>query len=59
MLALRDQLDGCIGCGCMSLQSCPLRNCDDLLSEQGPGPQLLEPGPDVQDQPMLSTTRRR
>jgi len=40
---LRDQLDGCIGCGCMSLESCPLRNCDDQLSEQGPGPQLLEP----------------
>ncbi|QHF27917.1 redox-sensitive transcriptional activator SoxR [Pseudomonas sp. R32] len=44
LLVLRDQLDGCIGCGCMSLQSCPLRNCDDQLGEQGPGPQLLEPG---------------
>lgn len=47
LLMLRDQLDGCIGCGCMSLESCPLRNCDDQLSEQGPGPQLLAPGADA------------
>ncbi|MNM31966.1 redox-sensitive transcriptional activator SoxR [Pseudomonas alkylphenolica] len=47
LMVLRDQLDGCIGCGCMSLQSCPLRNCNDQLSEHGPGPQLLEPGPEA------------
>ena len=35
---LRDQLDGCIGCGCLSLKNCPLRNFDDNLSEQGSGP---------------------
>lgn len=39
---LRDDLDGCIGCGCLSLESCPLRNPNDTLSEQGPGPRLLE-----------------
>ncbi|WP_433886632.1 redox-sensitive transcriptional activator SoxR [Pseudomonas vranovensis] len=49
LMVLRDQLDGCIGCGCMSLQSCPLRNCDDQLGEQGPGPQLLEPGAEHND----------
>ncbi|QVM95028.1 redox-sensitive transcriptional activator SoxR [Pseudomonas sp. B21-012] len=49
LMVLRDQLDGCIGCGCMSLQSCPLRNCDDQLGEQGPGPQLLEPGAEHDD----------
>ncbi|KJK14280.1 redox-sensitive transcriptional activator SoxR [Pseudomonas sp. 2(2015)] len=49
LMVLRDQLDGCIGCGCMSLQSCPLRNCDDQLGEQGPGPQLLEPGAEPND----------
>ncbi|MGF6593579.1 redox-sensitive transcriptional activator SoxR [Pseudomonas sp. 2835] len=49
LMVLRDQLDSCIGCGCMSLQSCPLRNCDDQLSENGPGPQLLEPGPEIHD----------
>lgn len=40
---LRDQLDDCIGCGCLSLKSCPLRNPWDELSEQGPGPRLLDP----------------
>ncbi|MGE8394404.1 redox-sensitive transcriptional activator SoxR [Pseudomonas sp. BIGb0427] len=49
LIVLRDQLDGCIGCGCMSLQSCPLRNCDDQLGEQGPGAQLLEPGAEHDD----------
>ncbi|MDD0842894.1 redox-sensitive transcriptional activator SoxR [Pseudomonas sp. Gutcm_11s] len=34
---LRDQLDGCIGCGCLSLEACPLRNPGDQLAEQGPG----------------------
>src|SRR5712664_3049545 len=33
---LRDQLDGCIGCGCLSLGVCPLRNPWDKLSQQGP-----------------------
>jgi MerR family transcriptional regulator, redox-sensitive transcriptional activator SoxR len=41
---LRDQLDGCIGCGCLSLGICPLRNPWDKLAEEGPGPRLLDPG---------------
>ena len=40
---LRDQLTGCIGCGCLSMADCPLRNPWDVLSGKGPGPQLLEP----------------
>ena len=40
---LRDQLDGCIGCGCLSLDTCPLRNPWDRLSAEGPGPRLLDP----------------
>lgn len=40
---LRDQLDGCIGCGCLSMQDCPLRNPWDELAQQGPGPRLLDP----------------
>jgi MerR family redox-sensitive transcriptional activator SoxR len=40
---LRDQLDGCIGCGCLSMGVCPLRNPWDKLAEQGPGPRLLDP----------------
>ena len=43
LTALRDQLDGCIGCGCLSISTCPLRNPGDELSEQGPGPRLLDP----------------
>ena len=38
---LRNQLDGCIGCGCLSLKMCQLRNPGDEMSNQGPGPQLL------------------
>jgi MerR family redox-sensitive transcriptional activator SoxR len=44
LIRFRDQLDGCIGCGCLSLEACPLRNPWDRLSEQGPGPRLLDPG---------------
>jgi MerR family redox-sensitive transcriptional activator SoxR len=34
---LRDNLAGCIGCGCMSLKVCTLVNPDDVLSARGPG----------------------
>lgn len=34
---LRDNLAGCIGCGCLSLKTCLLSNPGDMLSEQGPG----------------------
>ena len=40
---LRDQLDGCIGCGCLSTKHCPLRNPYDELAEEGAGPRLLDP----------------
>ena len=40
---LRDQLDGCIGCGCLSVESCPLRNPGDCLGAEGSGPRLLDP----------------
>lgn len=39
---LRDELGGCIGCGCLSLKDCPLRNPGDILGEQGPGAHILE-----------------
>lgn len=39
---LRDQLDDCIGCGCLSLESCPLRNPEDIAAESGPGALLFE-----------------
>jgi MerR family redox-sensitive transcriptional activator SoxR len=42
LMKLRGQLDTCIGCGCLSLKDCPLRNPWDELGEQGPGARLLE-----------------
>lgn len=39
---LRDQLDESIGCGCLSMADCPLRNPGDRLSQRGCGPVLLE-----------------
>jgi MerR family redox-sensitive transcriptional activator SoxR len=39
--ALRDELGDCIGCGCLSLERCPLYNPKDKLAEEGPGPRLL------------------
>ncbi|GBQ28417.1 redox-sensitive transcriptional activator SoxR [Gluconacetobacter sacchari] len=38
---LRDQLDRCIGCGCLSLSDCPLRNPQDVLGAARSGPVLL------------------
>ena len=35
---LRDSLEGCIGCGCLSMDSCPLANPDDRAGRKGPGP---------------------
>ncbi|MCC5812687.1 MAG: redox-sensitive transcriptional activator SoxR [Ectothiorhodospiraceae bacterium] len=40
---LRDQLDGCIGCGCLSLESCPLRNPADVAAAAGPGARAFDP----------------
>ncbi|MCO5365309.1 redox-sensitive transcriptional activator SoxR [Pseudomonas alliivorans] len=42
LIALRDQLTGCIGCGCLSMEACPLRNKGDELSKRGAGPYLLD-----------------
>ncbi|MFI7304400.1 redox-sensitive transcriptional activator SoxR [Micromonospora aurantiaca] len=42
---LRDDLDGCIGCGCLSLQRCTLYNPGDSLAAEGPGPRLMLPRP--------------
>ena len=39
--SLRDNLDGCIGCGCLSLKTCKLYNPDDVAAEGGPGPRVL------------------
>jgi MerR family redox-sensitive transcriptional activator SoxR len=50
---VRDKLDSCIGCGCLSLRICRLLNPDDIAATEGPGPRWLlddldevGPGPD-------------
>ena len=40
---LRDRLDGCIGCGCLSLRTCALVNPGGVLAEHGPGAVRLRP----------------
>lgn len=39
--ALRERLDGCIGCGCLSLDRCALYNPDDRAARAGAGPRFL------------------
>lgn len=38
---LRDRLDGCIGCGCLSLRVCKLVNPGDEAAARGPGPRYV------------------
>lgn len=38
---LRDDLDGCIGCGCLSMKKCALYNPDDRIAAKGAGPRYL------------------
>lgn len=38
---VRDELSGCIGCGCLSLRRCALYNAGDVASTRGPGPRWL------------------
>ena len=42
LMALRDHLTSWIGCGCLSLRECPLRNPHDVLSMEGAGPRLMD-----------------
>ena len=45
MERLRDQLTGCIGCGCLSMQKCKLVNAADWLARTGSGARVLLAGP--------------
>jgi MerR family redox-sensitive transcriptional activator SoxR len=38
---VRDKLDSCIGCGCLSLKVCHLLNPDDIAAVEGPGARWL------------------
>ncbi len=51
MQRLRDNLDSCIGCGCLSLKSCKLFNPDDEAHGHGAGPRfLIEGSPEEQSE---------
>lgn len=41
LVRLRDKLDGCIGCGCLSLEDCELYNADDRAGTTGSGPRFV------------------
>ena len=41
LTALRNRLDKCIGCGCLSLQQCHLYNRKDTAAAKGQGPRYL------------------
>ena len=41
MELMREKLDGCIGCGCLSLSKCSIYNRDDAASQNGTGPRYL------------------
>lgn len=38
---MRQNLNGCIGCGCLSLKKCALYNPDDAIAVKGAGPRYL------------------
>jgi MerR family redox-sensitive transcriptional activator SoxR len=41
LTSLRDRMAKCIGCGCLSVKSCPLFNKNDHLAEEGPGARIM------------------
>ncbi|MGH9126664.1 MAG: redox-sensitive transcriptional activator SoxR, partial [Acidimicrobiales bacterium] len=56
---LRDQLDRCIGCGCLSMRTCQMANPDDRAGRRGPGPRFwLAPGPASPPAPKLTSPER-
>jgi MerR family transcriptional regulator, redox-sensitive transcriptional activator SoxR len=50
LVATRETLDGCIGCGCLSLKQCALFNPDDRISAKGAGPRYAMG--DIAEQPL-------
>ncbi|MES2989276.1 MAG: redox-sensitive transcriptional activator SoxR [Pseudomonadota bacterium] len=42
-----DDLDGCIGCGCLSLKKCALYNPEDRAARNGTGPRFITVGRSV------------
>ena len=48
---VRDELTGCIGCGCLSLRRCRLYNPNDDLGHEGSGSRRLFPDADAHSTP--------
>ncbi|MGP6085487.1 redox-sensitive transcriptional activator SoxR [Antarctobacter jejuensis] len=48
---LRGQLDHCMGCGCLSLENCPLYNPQDQLGQNGAGPRRWTGEPSEREAP--------
>ncbi|ESP94765.1 MULTISPECIES: redox-sensitive transcriptional activator SoxR [Pseudoalteromonas] len=42
MMRVREMVDGCIGCGCLSMKSCPMYNPDDIVAKESNGAVWLE-----------------
>lgn len=49
LIRLRDTLDGCIGCGCLSIDRCGLYNPGDADASKGPGPRRFFPSGGLRD----------
>lgn len=47
MQRLKENLTGCIGCGCLSMDRCTILNPDDRLARKGPGPVRLRKGTEI------------
>ncbi|MDQ8023161.1 MAG: redox-sensitive transcriptional activator SoxR [Moraxellaceae bacterium] len=58
LTALRDSLDDCIGCGCLSIEQCRLRNPGDELAARGPGPHRLLAAEPVASVPVTKPRKR-
>jgi len=45
LMRLRDALDGCIGCGYLSLRTCQILNPDDISARRGMGARFITETP--------------
>ena len=58
MTRLRDRLDGCIGCGCLSLKTCAIYNPEDRVAARGAGPRFVIDEPEGKKKRPPSESRR-
>lgn len=58
LMRLRGQLSHCIGCGCLSLEACPLYNPADALASNGAGPRRWTGGAEEREDPPQPLARK-